>query len=99
MDLNIIALCGWVTVIVFPTATLIQLYSIIKSGTTNGVSASAWFLFGIANICLYVYTEKYTEPQSIVGLLGTALVDFIIVFLVLIKYEKKHIKGEHSSEN
>jgi len=32
---------------------------------------------------MYFYIEKYREPQAIVGLIGTALVDFAIVAVIL----------------
>ena len=35
-------------------------------------------LFGIANIAVYIYTEKYLAPQTMIGFLGTAVLDFII---------------------
>jgi len=44
-----------------------------------------WFLFGVANVAVYIYTEKYFAPQTIIGFLGTALVDFIIASLALWK--------------
>jgi polyferredoxin len=50
------------------------------------VSYLTWSLFGIANIGLYIYTEKYTALPSILGLLGSAALDFIIAALALVKY-------------
>ena len=32
-----------------------------------------WTLFGIANIAVYIYTEKYLAVQTIIGFLGTAV--------------------------
>lgn len=69
---------GWLPGIIFPLATLIQLFAIVKSGSARGVSWVTWGLFGIANIGLYIYTEKYTALQPIIGMLGTAVLDFII---------------------
>jgi len=30
-----------------------------------------WFLFGIANLAIYIYAERYTEWQAIIGMLLT----------------------------
>lgn len=81
----VIELSGWLPAIIIPTATLIQLYSVAKSESSEGVSRLTWTLFGIANIGLFIYTEKYTSIQAIVGLLGPAVMDFMIVALVLLK--------------
>lgn len=85
----IIEIAGWVPAIVIPIATLIQLFTILINKNINGVSWIAWFLFGLANIGLYIYSEKYYALQTIIGLLGSALIDFIIVSLVLLKYGSK----------
>lgn len=82
----ILQISGWLPALIFPTATLVQLLTILKNKSAKGVSAITWFLFGIGNIGVYIYTEKYTNLESILGFLGTALIDFIIVFLVLIRY-------------
>ena len=78
-----IDLAGWLPGIIFPLATLIQLLAIVKSGSARGVSWVTWGLFGIANIGLYIYTEKYTALQPIIGMLGTAALDFIIAGLAI----------------
>jgi len=82
----ILDIAGWLPAIIFPTATFIQVWAIIQSKSTRGVSAITWLLFGIANIGVYIYTEKYTDLQSIFGFLGTALLDFIIVGMVWMRY-------------
>ena len=43
----------------------------------------AWTLFGVANISVYIYTEKYLAPQTIIGFLGSALLDFVIAALAI----------------
>lgn len=86
MPSNLITVAGWLPAIIIPTATLIQLVSIFKNRSTAGVSGLTWLLFGIANIGLYVYTEKYTTVQSLVGLLASALLDFAIAILALTHY-------------
>ena len=82
----ILDIAGWLPAIIFPTATFIQIWAILKTRSTNGVSAMTWFLFGIANIGVYIYTEKYTDLQSIFGFLGTALLDFVIVAMVWMRF-------------
>ena len=83
MNPHIINLAGWLPAIIFPAATLIQLLAIVKSRSTGGVSWLTWTLFGVANISVYIYTEKYLAVQSIVGFLGTALLDFMIAATAL----------------
>lgn len=83
MTPTLVKLAGWLPAVIIPTATIIQLATIFKDRSTQGVSWLTWFLFGVANIGLYVYTEKYTAIQSIVGLLGSAALDFLIAALAL----------------
>lgn len=80
---NLIRLLGVVPTIIFPVATVQQLAALVQVGRSDGASAVTWTLFGIANICLYIYVEKYREPQALFGLLGTAVLDFAIVGLIL----------------
>lgn len=77
-------LVGVLPAVVFPTATALQLIRIVRARSTVGVSVFAWTLFGIANIALYVYAERYTEWQAIVGLLLTAILDFAIAVLGIV---------------
>jgi hypothetical protein len=70
---------GWVPALVFPGATLLQLAVILRRKTAAGVSVVAWSAFAIANICLFLYTEKYGELESILGALGTAVLNLCIV--------------------
>lgn len=83
MNSTFIEIAGIAPAIIFPAATLLQLISIIRAKTAKGVSALTWALFGIANIGMYIFTEKYTSIQTIAGFLGTAILDFIIVAMVL----------------
>lgn len=83
MPSQIVELSGWLPAIIFPTATLIQLIAILRSSDAKGVSPLTWTLFGIANIALYIYTEKYLAPQTIIGFLGTALADFVIAAMAI----------------
>lgn len=75
----LLELVGWVPAIVFPGATMLQLLVIIRRKTAAGVSVTAWTAFAIANICLFIYTDKHTELESIFGALGTAALNLCIV--------------------
>ena len=79
----IVEVSGYVPAVVIPIATALQLVSVLRSRSTAGVSWMSWLLFGVSNIGLYIYTEKYLALQSIVGLLGSAALDFAIVAVVL----------------
>lgn len=79
----LINLVGWIPAVILPTATLSQLVKIIRSKSVEGVSLATWLLFGIANVGLYIFTEKYFALQSLLGLLGTAIMDFVIVTMVV----------------
>lgn len=81
-------LLGWVPAVIFPTASGLQLLAIIQRRSAEGVSIPAWALFAIANMCLFVYTEKYGEIESIVGALGTAGLNLCIVAAAL-RYRKR----------
>ncbi|MFM2432712.1 MAG: hypothetical protein RLZZ511_3926 [Cyanobacteriota bacterium] len=73
---------GWIPALILPLATVTQIAKILREKSVRGVSALTWMLFGVANIGLYLFTEKYWALQSLIGLLGTALLDFTIVGLV-----------------
>jgi uncharacterized protein with PQ loop repeat len=79
-------LAGIIPAIVFPAATLAQLLRMVRQRSAAGVSVSAWALFGVANIAIYVYAERYGEWQAIVGMLLTAVLDFIIVAVALVGF-------------
>lgn len=83
MSPDIIDISGWLPAIIFPAATLIQLIAILRSRRTLGVSWFTWTLFGLANISVYIYTEKYLAVQTIIGFLGTALLDFVIAAMAI----------------
>jgi len=79
----LLEILGWVPAVVFPAATLMQLVAILRRKSAEGVSAGAWTLFCLANICLFAYTEKYSELESILGTLGTAFLNLCIVAAAL----------------
>jgi len=83
MNPDVINIAGWLPAIIFPAATLIQLIAILRSNSVRGVSPMTWTLFGIANIAVYIYTEKYFAPQTIIGFLGTAVLDFAIAAMAI----------------
>ena len=83
MNPDVINIAGWLPAIIFPAATLIQLIAILRSNSIEGVSPLTWSLFGIANIAVYIYTEKYFAPQTIIGFLGTAVLDFAIAAMAI----------------
>lgn len=89
MSLNQIA--GVLPAVIFPLATLVQLWRILRDRSAVGVSLTTWLLFGFANLGMYVYTERYTEWQAILGMLFTAVVDFGIVALVLCGYGRTQV--------
>jgi len=80
--LSIIELIGYIPAIIFPAATIIQLLYMFKTKTSEGVSPLAWGAFALGNVSLYVYTEKYYELQSIIGLLVTSVLQLVIIVLV-----------------
>ena len=86
-------LAGWVPAIVLPAATLLQSIRIVQLRSAEGVSLMTWLLFGFANVGLYIFTEKYFALQSLIGLLGTAIMDFIIVGMVIF-FRKELPEGE-----
>jgi len=83
MNPDIINIAGWLPAVIFPAATLIQLIAMLRSNSNKGVSPMAWTLFGFANIAVYIYTEKYLALQTIIGFLGTALLDFVIAAMAI----------------
>ena len=85
MKKRLIELSGWLPAIIIPVATLLQCIEVFRADTVDAVSWPTWLLFGIANIGFYIYTEKYTSIQTILGFLGTAAIDFVIVANVLLR--------------
>jgi len=80
---QIIQIAGAIPAIIFPTASLIQLFTLLRRRNADGVSALSWFFFAVANICLYVYTQKYDEWASIATFLGTSTLNFAVCILAL----------------
>jgi len=89
MEIIPINYIGWLPAVILPLATIFQLVKIIKSKSVEGVSAVSWLLFFIANMGLYIYTQKYFEAQAILSMLLTAFLNLVIVFLLVHKKFKR----------
>ncbi len=84
--MDLASLAGWIPAIIFPTATALQLVAMLRAGSAKGVSVTAWLLFALANLCLYLYMGRYAEPQAILsGLLTGALNLAIVVCAVALR--------------
>ncbi len=79
MPIDIASLAGWIPALIFPLATAMQLATILRRKSADGVSITAWSLFALANVSLYAYLGKYAEPQAILSGLGTAALNLAIV--------------------
>lgn len=87
--MTIAQIAGILPAIVFPAATFLQLYRIIRNRSAAGVNVATWFLFGWANVAIYIYAGHYDEWQAISGMLLTAVLDFAIVGLALFAYRPR----------
>jgi hypothetical protein len=87
--MSLTQIAGILPAVVFPAATLMQLVRMVRRRSADGVSVPSWLLFGFANLAIYVYAERYTEWQAIVGMLVTAALDFAIVALALTTYRER----------
>lgn len=90
--MNLIEWIGYIPAVIFPAATLMQLWHLLKTKTSDGVPVFTWLAFAVGNLSLYVYAEKYTELQSIIGQLATAVLQVYVVYLI-VKYRKKSNKS------
>lgn len=86
MEMTISQIAGILPAIVFPAATAGQLIQIARTRSAAGVSASTWALFGFANIAMYFYAERFTEWQAVIGMLLTAVLDFAIAAMALMRF-------------
>lgn len=86
---------GWLPAFILPVSTFIQFYRILKNRSAKNVSATAWSLFGVANIGAYIFTGRYDSVQSILAFLVSAFLDVLIVFAVYYFHRaEKHGTGE-----
>lgn len=91
--MTFIEIVGYIPALIFPAATLMQLWHLLRTKRSDGVPALTWAAFALGNLSLYVYAEKYTELQSIIGQLGTAALQIYVVMLIL-KYRKSASASE-----
>ena len=80
---SIVAAAGVIPSIVFPGAALVQLLALLKRGHAGGVSVVSWWMFAVANLCLYIYTQKYFEVASILTFLGTAVLNVAVALTAM----------------
>jgi hypothetical protein len=100
--MTIAQIAGILPAIVFPAATFLQLFRIIRNRSAAGVNVATWFLFGWANVAIYIYAGHYDEWQAIAGMLLTAVLDFAIVGLALLVYRHRDgvpLPGGHGATN
>lgn len=90
---------GILPAVVFPGATALQLLRVLRTKSVAGVSPVAWTFFGIANIAMYIYAERYAEWQAIVGLLLTAVLDFAIAVLAITGFPSKPALEQESEKS
>ena len=81
-------IAGYLPAVIFPAGTLLQLIQLYKSKSSKGFSQTAWSLFALGNLAMFIYTEKYTDLQAISGLLLTFVLQIGIVALI-IRYRKR----------
>jgi uncharacterized protein with PQ loop repeat len=98
MSFSLLQISGWIPAVIFPLAGLLQLIKILREQSADGISAIAWIAFGFANISLYIYMEKYSSLQTIIGMLGQAIIDFTIAFLAVYYSKKSWLKEKNSYE-
>lgn len=97
LPVPLISVLGWIPAVIFPGATLLQLAVIVRRKTAEGVSVIAWSAYAVANASLFLYTEKYGELESILGALGTAVLNLCIVAAAL-RYRKPRAGNPKVSE-
>jgi len=87
--MNIPQIAGVLPAVIFPAATFMHLLRLVRTRSAATANPMTWFLFGIANLAIYIYAERYTEWQAIIGMLLTGLLDFIIVGYIWISRRAK----------
>lgn len=83
MPQELIQIIGFFPAIIFPLASITQLFVMYQQKSAKGVSITAWVMVAVANVSLYIYTQKYDELQSILALLGAASLNICVVLLAL----------------
>jgi uncharacterized membrane protein YfcA len=87
--MNLPQLAGILPAVVFPTATFLHFLRLVRTKSAAGANTMTWLLFGFANLAIYIYAERYTEWQAILGMLVTAVIDFVIVGYIWIARRQK----------
>ncbi|NNE44557.1 MAG: hypothetical protein HKN12_10130 [Gemmatimonadetes bacterium] len=84
--MNARALAGWLPAIILPLATGDQLWTMIRSGSTENISAVTWTLFLLANLGALFLQRPQTRIAGIQMVLAfgvTSVLDVVIVGMVL----------------
>lgn len=82
---------GALPAVIFPLASLSQLLAMHRQKSAEGVSVTTWVMVTIANISMYIYTQKYSEWQSIMSMLGAAALNGCVVVTALYyQRQKRH---------
>ena len=89
---HISELGGFLPAILFPVATVLQLYKLIQNKKIGGVSESTWILMFVGNVGLYALSGRYTSWKAILGYLGSAMLNLGIVFYIV--HLKSHNKDQ-----
>jgi uncharacterized protein with PQ loop repeat len=76
-------LAGLIPAIIFPAASLSQLIVILRRKSAEGVSIATWLMVTVANISLFIYSEKYTDLLNIFALLGAATLNICVAAAAL----------------
>ena len=80
------ALAGWLPAVILPTATLGQLVALVRSGSSENLSAVTWGLFLLANLgALFLGRPEHRIAVIQMGLAFglTAALDVAIVAVIL----------------
>ena len=84
--MNARTIAGWLPAVILPLATADQLWTMIRSGSTENVSAFTWTLFLLANLGALFLQRPQTRIAGIQMALAfglTSVLDVVIVLMVL----------------
>lgn len=84
--MNARALAGWLPAVILPVATADQLWTMIRGGSTENISALTWTLFLLANLgALFLQRpqNRVAGIQMVLAFGVTAVLDVVIVGMVL----------------
>jgi len=80
---TLIQIIGSIPALIFPLASISQLVVMYREQSSEGVSVATWLMVFVANVSLYVYTQKYDEIQSILALLGAAALNLSVALYAI----------------